>query len=42
MSVIMTMRIPGDPAALERYAKDHADELEAIAERGKQHGVARP
>ena len=39
MSVIMTMRAAGDPAALERYAAEHPDEIKNISQRGQQAGA---
>ncbi|HEX8083851.1 MAG TPA: hypothetical protein VF529_06135 [Solirubrobacteraceae bacterium] len=39
MSVIMTLRVQGDPARFEQTAKDHADTLQAILEVAKSHGV---
>jgi quinol monooxygenase YgiN len=39
MSVIMTMRVPGDPEKLERLAAENADVLRGVAERGKAAGV---
>ena len=39
MSVIMTLRVPGDPAALEQMAASEPDRISAIAERAKEYGV---
>jgi quinol monooxygenase YgiN len=39
MSVIMTLRVTGDPDKLERLARENPDRLRAIAERGKAAGV---
>jgi hypothetical protein len=39
MSVIMTLQMKGDPAALERHAEDDPDGVRDIAERAKDHGV---
>ena len=39
MSVIMTMRISGDPDKLERHATENADAIRGIAERAKGHGL---
>ena len=38
MSVIMMLRVKGDPAALENYASDNAEQLQRIAEEGKAKG----
>ena len=39
MSVIMTMRLQGDPKGLEEHAKQNADEMRQIADRAKEHGL---
>ena len=39
MSVIVTLRIKGDAAGLEQYAGEHPDELSAIVEKAKGHGL---
>ena len=39
MSVIMTLRAAGDPAALERYAAEHPGEIKSISQRGQQAGA---
>ncbi|HSJ16662.1 MAG TPA: hypothetical protein VK920_01045 [Solirubrobacterales bacterium] len=39
MSVIMTLRVEGDPQKLESIAKQDPDRLPAIAENAKRHGV---
>jgi quinol monooxygenase YgiN len=39
MSVIVTLRVQGDPDKLERLAAENPDTLAAIAERGKAAGV---
>jgi hypothetical protein len=39
MSVIMTLRVAGDPAALERIAAENPDRMRAIADRAKEAGV---
>jgi quinol monooxygenase YgiN len=39
MSVIMTLRVQGDPDKLERLANEKRDVLQAIAERAKAAGV---
>ena len=39
MSIIMTLRVKGDPSKLEQFAADNTDEMRAIADQAKQHGV---
>lgn len=39
MSVIMTMRVQGDPAELERRAAENPDAMRSISERAKKHGL---
>jgi heme-degrading monooxygenase HmoA len=39
VSVIMTLRVKGDPAKLERLAAEDPDRLPAIVEKAKEHGV---
>ena len=39
MSVIMTLSGRGDPGRLEEYAAGHKDEMQAILERAKEHGL---
>ena len=39
MSVIMTLWGRGDPERLEEYAAGHKDEMQAILERAKEHGL---
>lgn len=39
MSVIMTLRVSGDPDKLERLAAEKADVLQGISERAQQAGV---
>jgi hypothetical protein len=39
MSVIMTLRAKGDPQALERRAAENPDQIRAIADRAKEHGL---
>ena len=39
MSVIMTMRVQGDPARFEAAAKEHADTIERILEVAKSHDL---
>jgi hypothetical protein len=39
MSVIMTLRIAGNPEAMERYGKDNPGKLEGIVEAAKRHGM---
>lgn len=39
MSVLMTLRLKGDPAQLEKIAAEDADRLGAIVEESKKAGV---
>jgi quinol monooxygenase YgiN len=39
MSVIMTLRVQGDPRKLEQLANEKREVLQAIAERGKAAGA---
>lgn len=39
MSVIMTLRVSGDPAKLEQLARDNPDMIPAISERAKAAGA---
>ena len=39
MSVIMTLRIDGDPHKLESIAREDPERLPAITEKAKRHGV---
>lgn len=39
MSVILTFVMKGDPRKLEEFAASHADELTAITDAGKRHGL---
>lgn len=39
MSVFMTLKIHGDPQALEEYAKENAAKLGDILEAAKRHGI---
>ena len=39
MSVIMTLRVSGDPDKLEQLAKEKADVLQAISARAQAQGV---
>ena len=39
MSVIVTLRMKGDAAGLEKYAGEHPDEMSAIVDRAKSHGL---
>jgi hypothetical protein len=39
MSVIVTLRMNGDPAKLEQYAAANPDAIKAISERGRQAGA---
>jgi quinol monooxygenase YgiN len=39
MSVIMTLRMKGDPKKLEAIAAENPDRVRAIADRAAEHGV---
>ena len=39
MSVMVTLWIQGDPAKLEEFAGQYPDQIRAISEQAKQHGV---
>jgi heme-degrading monooxygenase HmoA len=39
MSVILTLKFPGNPQAMEQYAKDNAEKLHSIVEAAKRHGL---
>ncbi|MBV8597736.1 MAG: hypothetical protein JO017_02835, partial [Actinobacteria bacterium] len=39
MSVIMTLRVKGDPDKLERLAHENPDAISGISQRAQQHGV---
>ena len=39
MSVIITLRAPGNPAQLEQWAADNSDQMASIVERAKEHGL---
>ena len=39
MSIIMTLRVQGDPSKLEQFAADNRGEMRSIADQAKQHGV---
>ena len=39
MSVLVTLRIAGNPRVLEEYATDHGDELRDIVDAAKRHGL---
>ena len=39
MSVIITMNVAGDPKALEQFASDNTEKMEAILEAAKRHGL---
>jgi heme-degrading monooxygenase HmoA len=41
VSVLMILRVPGDPAKLEEYAKANSEQLAAIAAEGREHGAIR-
>lgn len=39
MSVLMTLRVAGDPSKLEAYATENPDVLPRVVARAKEHGV---
>jgi hypothetical protein len=39
MSVIMTLQVTGDPAAMEQWAKDNPDKMQAVLGAAKRHGL---
>jgi hypothetical protein len=39
MSVIMTLQVTGDPKAMEQFAADDPDRMQAILEAAKRHGL---
>jgi hypothetical protein len=39
MSVIVTLRVKGDAAALERYAQENPDVMTRVVDRAKGYGV---
>jgi quinol monooxygenase YgiN len=39
MSVIMTLRVHGDPQAVERMAKEHPGRMQTMLESAKSHGL---
>ncbi len=39
MSVLMVMRVPGDPNKLEEYAQANADQLKGITDDAKSRGA---
>lgn len=39
MSVIVTLRMSGDPRKLEEHAASNAEQMRAIADRAQEHGV---
>jgi quinol monooxygenase YgiN len=39
VSVIMTLRVPGDPTAVERVAQEDPERMQRIVERAKSHGL---
>jgi quinol monooxygenase YgiN len=39
MSVIMTLRLDGDPAKMEEYAAANSEKLQGIVETAKGHGL---
>lgn len=39
MSVIVTLRMSGDPRKLEEHAASNAEQMRGIADRAQEHGV---
>jgi heme-degrading monooxygenase HmoA len=39
MSVIMALQATGDPKALERFASENAEKMQAVLEAAKGHGL---
>ena len=39
MSVLVTLRVPGDTEQFRQYVQDNAEQMRAIAERGKSAGA---
>src|ERR1041384_8378094 len=39
MSVIMTLQVTGDPKAMERFASDDTERMQAVLEAAKRHGL---
>jgi hypothetical protein len=39
MSVIMTLNVTGDPKAMEKYASDNKEKMDAVLEAAKRHGL---
>ena len=39
MSVIVTLRVSGDPQAAERLAQENPERIQEIMERAKSHGL---
>ena len=39
MSVIMTLQVTGEPTALEKFASDNKDKMQAVLEAAKRHGL---
>jgi heme-degrading monooxygenase HmoA len=39
MSVLMVLRVPGDPDKLEQYAEANSEQLKDIAEDGRSNGA---
>jgi heme-degrading monooxygenase HmoA len=40
MSIIVVLRVPGDPAAFERYANANSEQVTRIAQAGRAAGAA--
>jgi hypothetical protein len=39
MSVMMTLQLAGDPKAMEEFAANNADKMQAVLEAAKRHGL---
>jgi quinol monooxygenase YgiN len=39
MSVVMVLKVKGDPAAMEAYAKGHSDQIKAVSQAGRDAGA---
>jgi|SRR5579862_1272568 len=39
MSVIMTLNVTGDPKALEAFASDNREKMEAVLDAARRHGL---
>jgi hypothetical protein len=39
MSVFLTLKIPGNPQAMEQYATDNPEKLHSVVDAAKRHGL---